>query len=166
MLPSALLVAAFTVHPVVDPPEAAFALTDGRLVVRVTHAGRPLGGVTVRCLVGREMWATADTDADGRASVPRPPKDWCQVVCDLGAGPTAPIPLAVLSDDEVVPKSFPVRDGAADCCMPPRRPPAEMPPPARPGQNVSPELLGLGLGTLLTGLACVVWRWRAARRST
>lgn len=165
MPPTAALVIAFAaLRAPVEPPEATFTLADDRLTVRVTDAGKPLAGVGVRCLVGTKVWTTVDTDADGRANLPRPPKDWCQVVCDLGNGPMAPIPLTLLPPDEVVPKSYPVLDGAAECCLMPYGSPVEMP-PTRPEPSILPELLGLGLGTLVAGLAFAVWRWRTARRT-
>lgn len=165
MLPSVFVAVAFDSVPPVDP-EAAFTLADGRLGVRVTRGGEAIPGAQVRCLVGTRVWATADTDADGRAFVPRPPKDWCQVVVDVGAGPTAPIPLTLLPPDEVVPKSWTVGGDAAECCLAPTvLPRAEpTPKPEPPSPLISDLLFGLGLGTVLAGLGFAVWRWRYARK--
>jgi hypothetical protein len=162
MLPSVFVAVVFAAVPPVDP-EAAFTLADGRLGVRVTRGAEPLSGARVRCLVGTQVWATSDTDADGRVYMPRPPKDWCQVVVDVGAGPTSPIPLSLLPPDGVVPKSWTVGGDAAECCVVPTHLPRAEPKSApKASPNAVPEvLLGLALGTVVSGLAYAVWRWRA-----
>jgi hypothetical protein len=94
-------------------------VADGWLTVRVTDGPKPRSGVSVTCLVGATVWASGETDADGRGSFPTPTAEWCQFVFDLGVGPSAPVPLTLLKDGTVVPVSSPVLDGTADCCVVP-----------------------------------------------
>ncbi|CAN0472354.1 unnamed protein product, partial [Phaeothamnion confervicola] len=105
-------------------PVASFASADGFVDLALARAGQPVPGARVTVLVRSDAWSRADawaggaTDVGGRWRFPRPPGADCQVVFDVGAGPTAPIPLALLPDGAVIPLSAPVRDGTAECCRP------------------------------------------------
>jgi hypothetical protein len=151
--------------PRAEPPEASFRVIDGWLHVRVTDAGRPMPGVHVRCLVGATVWASGQTDADGQGAFPRPTGDWCQLVFDLGAGPSAPVPLTFLPDGTAVPVASPVRDGTAACCvMPPGFPRRSPEATGSTDPSFREPLLGLGVGGVACGLTLAAWRRRAARR--
>lgn len=147
-----------------QPPEAAFVVRDGWLNVRLTDAGRPVSGATVRCLVGTHQWAEGETGSDGDGAFPAPKAGTCQMVFDLGAGPSAPIPLTFLTADSIVPTSCAVRDGSRDCCRPVRLTPVGDTPAAPAPPTVWPlAVAGLVLGTVLS--AAALWLLRRTMRS-
>ncbi len=102
-------------------PVAAFTLADGWVDFRLERDGRPVKGARVTVLVGNQIWAQGETGDTGEGTFPRPGATDCQVVFNLGSGPSAPIPLAFIADGTMTPARSPVRDGAAECCERPRK---------------------------------------------
>jgi hypothetical protein len=146
----------------VELPEVFMEMKDGWIRLRIVDNGNPVSGAKVQCLVGTQVWASGETDADGRGEFPRPTGEWCQLVIDLGAGPSAPIPLSFLKDGTVIPLSSNIRDGTAACCVLPKLTPTH--------ELASDNSLNLPWFQLFTCLGIVVlaflaWRWSAARSS-
>jgi len=163
LLASLSVTPSFGADPKAVEPVAAFALADGWIDFRVERDGKPVTAARVTVLVGKEVWARGETGDTGQGTFPRPPLRDCQVVFDLGTGPSAPVPLAFLPDGTVIPTRSPVRDGTAECCVTPTRrtQPVEQSVPTTSLR----ERLAIGLVVLAINFVCLGGvMWRARRR--
>ncbi|WP_171474732.1 hypothetical protein [Frigoriglobus tundricola] len=98
-------------------------------------------------------------------AVPAPAGRDCQIVFDVGAGPSAPIPLALLPDGSVIPLNAPVRDGTAECCRPVDPAPVVAPPPRPPASPVTLwHRLLFGAVVLAVNGLVMGWAWRRGQR--
>jgi hypothetical protein len=108
-------------EPESSDPIVTFSLGDAWVDFRLEKNGKPVVAARVRILVGSQTWAEGETGETGRGTFPRPDSMYCQVVFDLGKGPSAPVPLTFLADGTVIPTQSPVLSGTSDCCVIPSR---------------------------------------------
>ncbi|MBP3954418.1 hypothetical protein J8F10_03825 [Gemmata sp. G18] len=149
-----------------DPPTASFTRADGWVNFTLERNGAPVVGARVTVLTGARVWASGETGPAGGGTFPLPVgRGDCQVVFNLGLGPSAPVPLTFSADGTVTPPRAPVL-GAAECCQPPERTPP--PPPSDRSAPVVPWHLRLaGAGAIaVLGSVCLVVVWCRARRPT
>lgn len=164
LLASLSVTPSFGADPKAVEPVASFALADGWIDFRLERDGKPVTSARVTVLVGTEVWARGETDETGQGTFPRPPGRDCQVVFDLGSGPSAPVPLAFLPDGTVIPTRSPVRDGTAECCVTPTRRTQPVEDSVR--STSLPERLAIGLVVLAFNCICLgVAMWRDRRRN-
>ncbi|QJW93134.1 hypothetical protein [Frigoriglobus tundricola] len=160
-------VPALAADPKAVEPVASFALVDGWVDFTLERDGKPVADARATVLVGAERWASGETGGTGRGTFPRPPGTNCQVVFDLGAGPSAPVPLTFLSNDSVIPTRAPVRDGTAECCVtPPRRPQPTEPQPPERSTPLTPlrDRLIIGAAAVAVNGIWLTWALRRTRR--
>lgn len=155
-------------EPVMSDPVVTFTLSDGWVDFCLEKDGKPVSNAQVTILVGSQIWANGQTGDSGRGSFPRPSGMYCQVVFDLGKGPSAPVPLNFLSDGTLIPTHSPVQSSTADCCtILPRRvvsSPPDVTPKTLTGSSLR-DRVTIGAAVLLVNGAILGWALRRSRRA-
>jgi hypothetical protein len=153
-------------EPEPSDPIVSFTLTNSRVDFRLEKNGNPVANARVRILVGSQTWAEGETGETGRGTFPRPNSMYCQVVFDLGKGPSAPVPLTFLADDTVIPTQSPVLSGTSDCCVIPSRRLVSSPSDAAPKTSTGASLrdrVTIGVAVLLVNGTILGWILRRPR---